>query len=169
MAGLSDLCFATSDSVPSSEVVGAALLLSSRKASVSWFFCRLSFVSRATYSPAPINPGTVRAFIASATTSPSADFCCPVRADHSSLSFVFETNSRSPEVSSPRLRRATAGFTTSAFNGYGLRGHVPARPTPYASDPVFCTSARAFAPRFLQTPLHSGALAICYHFTSITL
>ena len=36
-----------------------------------------------------------------------------------------------------RLRRATAGFTTSAFDGYGLRGQLPARPAPYASDPVF--------------------------------
>jgi len=36
-----------------------------------------------------------------------------------------------------RLRRATAGFTTSAFDGYGLRGHLPARPAPYASDPIF--------------------------------
>jgi len=34
------------------------------------------------------------------------------------------------------LRRATAGFTTSAFDGYGLRSHLPARPAPYASDPV---------------------------------
>ena len=36
-----------------------------------------------------------------------------------------------------RLRRATAGFTIRAFDGFGLRGHVPARPAPYASDPVF--------------------------------
>src|SRR5277367_6294137 len=35
-----------------------------------------------------------------------------------------------------RLQRATAGFTTSAFDGYGLRGPLPARPAPYASYPV---------------------------------
>ena len=29
-----------------------------------------------------------------------------------------------------RLPRATAGFTTSAFDGYGLRYHLLARPTP---------------------------------------
>jgi len=29
-----------------------------------------------------------------------------------------------------RLRRATAGFTTSALDGYGLRDHLPARPSP---------------------------------------
>ena len=34
------------------------------------------------------------------------------------------------------LRRATAGFTTSALDGYGLRDPWPARPPPYASYPV---------------------------------
>jgi len=29
-----------------------------------------------------------------------------------------------------RLRRATAGFTTSELDGYGLRNHLPARPPP---------------------------------------
>src|SRR5438045_9264784 len=36
-----------------------------------------------------------------------------------------------------RLRCATAGFTTGGLDGYGLRSHLPARPPPYASDPVF--------------------------------
>ena len=36
-----------------------------------------------------------------------------------------------------RLQRATAGSTTSAFDGYGLRSQLPARPAPYASNPVF--------------------------------
>jgi hypothetical protein len=31
------------------------------------------------------------------------------------------------------------------------------------------TLARAFAPRFLQTPPHGDALALRYHFTSIRL
>src|SRR5882762_8736525 len=35
-----------------------------------------------------------------------------------------------------RLRRATAGFTTGELDGYGLRDHLPARPPPWASDPV---------------------------------
>ena len=57
-----------------------------------------------------------------------------------------------------RLRRATAGFTTSAFDGYGLRGHVPARPAPYASDPVFVHRFApllhaSFRPRLTATPL----------------
>src|SRR6516164_10664234 len=101
MAGLSALRFAASDSVPSAKAVGASLLLSSRKASTSWFFCRLSLASRPTYSPLPLTPyGDRSAFAASATTSPSADFCRPVRDDRSPLSLVFETNSRSAGVSS---------------------------------------------------------------------
>jgi hypothetical protein len=35
-----------------------------------------------------------------------------------------------------RLQRATAEFTTSALDGYGLRDPLPARPAPYASYPV---------------------------------
>src|ERR1035438_6214209 len=68
-----------------------------------------------------------------------------------------------------RLQRATAGFTTSALDGYGLRGHVPARPAPYASYLVDCSSARVFAPRFLQTPPRGDALALRYHFSSVRL
>src|SRR5271167_57246 len=36
-----------------------------------------------------------------------------------------------------RFRRATAGFTTGELDGYGLCSPLPARPPPYASDPVF--------------------------------
>src|SRR5215472_4878561 len=35
-----------------------------------------------------------------------------------------------------RFQRATAEFTTSVLDGYGLRGQLPARPALYASDPV---------------------------------
>src|ERR1700738_3563714 len=57
-----------------------------------------------------------------------------------------------------RLRRATAGSTTSALDGYGLRCHWPARPAPYASDPVLVHRlARllhaSFRPRLATTPL----------------
>jgi len=57
MAGLSAFRFAVNDSVPSPEAVGASLLLSSRKANTSWFFCRLSPMSRAAYSPLPLTLG----------------------------------------------------------------------------------------------------------------
>ena len=67
-----------------------------------------------------------------------------------------------------RLQRATAGFTTSALDGYGLRSHSPARPAVCLLSGS-CPSARAFAPRFFQTSPHGDALALRYDFTSIRL
>src|SRR5208282_701478 len=55
-AELSVLHFAASDSVPPPDTLGASLLLSSAKASTSWFFCRLSLMSCAAYSPLPLTP-----------------------------------------------------------------------------------------------------------------
>jgi hypothetical protein len=57
-----------------------------------------------------------------------------------------------------RLQRTTAGFTTSVLDGYGLRCHVPARPTPYASYPVLVHRLAplfhaSFRPRLATTPL----------------
>jgi hypothetical protein len=46
------------------------------------------------------------------------------------------TNDRSPEVSSTAFRTQPPEFTTSALDGYGLRCPLPARPPPYASNPV---------------------------------
>ncbi len=56
-----------------------------------------------------------------------------------------------------RLQRATAEFTTSALDGYGLRGHWPARPAPYASYPVLVHRLAsllhaAFRPRLAAMP-----------------
>jgi len=56
MAGLSVSRFAVSVSVPSLESIGASPLLSSMKANTSWFFCRLSLMSRVAYSPLPSTP-----------------------------------------------------------------------------------------------------------------
>ena len=52
----------------------------------------------------------------------------------------------------------TAEFTTSVFDGYGLRCHWPARPTPYASDPVLVHRLAgllhtSFRPHLAVTPL----------------
>ena len=57
-----------------------------------------------------------------------------------------------------RLQRTTAGFTTSALDGYGLRVHWPARPAPYASYPVLVHRLASllhasFRPRLATTPL----------------
>src|ERR1019366_8957889 len=56
------------------------------------------------------------------------------------------------------LPHATAEFTTSALDGYGLRGQWPARPTPYASDPVLVHRLlrflhASFLTRLTTTPL----------------
>ena len=57
-----------------------------------------------------------------------------------------------------RLPHATAGFTTSALDGNGLRCQWPTRPTLYASDPVFVHRLvrllnASFRPRLTTTPL----------------
>lgn len=160
MAGLSVPRFPADDSVPSLEALGASLLLSSKKANTSWFFCRLSSMSRAAYSPLPLPSlrRTVWAFIRCRTTTPAADFCRPVRMDHSTLSPDSETNGRSSRGKLDRLPYATAGSTTSALDGYGLRGHLPARPAPYASYPVLVHRLvrllhASFRPRLATAPL----------------
>src|ERR1022692_2184226 len=72
------------------------------KANTSWFFCRLSSMSRAAYSPLPLPSlrRTVWAFIRCRTTTPAADFCRPVGTDRSILSPDSRTSGRPPEVSS---------------------------------------------------------------------
>src|ERR1019366_4208385 len=107
--GLSCVRFAVSVSIPCPSALGASLLLSARNASPScsgWLFCRLSLMSRVDYLPLPLpcSRRTVRAFAAHATNTPSADFCRPVRTDHSILSRDSTANDRSPEVSSTAFR-----------------------------------------------------------------
>ena len=57
-----------------------------------------------------------------------------------------------------RLPYATAEFTTSVLDGYALRCQWPARPTPYASDPVLvhrlvCLLHASSGPHLAMTPL----------------
>ena len=57
-----------------------------------------------------------------------------------------------------RLPYAIAEFTTGALDGYGFAGHWPARPTPYASDPVLAHRLvsllhASFRPSVAGTPL----------------
>src|SRR5438067_10969895 len=63
-------------------------------------------MSRAAYSPLPLPSlrRTVWAFVRCRTTTPAADFCRPVRMDHSTLSPDSGTNGRSPEVISTAFR-----------------------------------------------------------------
>jgi hypothetical protein len=71
-----------------------------------------------------------------------------------------------PQISRDKFdcfQYATAGFTTSAFDGYGLRGPLPARQAPYASDPVFVHRPvfllhASFRPHLTVTPLRFATL-----------
>src|SRR5690606_36697315 len=96
-----------------------------------------------------------------AATMPSADCCRPFEADCSSPSPDSRTR---PQVSRGKLDnfpRTTAEFTTSALDGYGLRGWLPARPTPHASYPVLVHRLTPllhayFRPHLTPTPLRFG-------------
>ncbi len=141
------------------------------KASSSWFFCRLSFMSRAAYSPLPLPPcgGPFGPSSHLRTTTPSADFCRPVRMNRSILSPDIRDKRQISRGKFDRLPHATAGFTTSALDGYGLRESIARSSGTVCLISGSCTSARAFAPRFFQTPPRGDALALRYDFTSIRL
>jgi hypothetical protein len=79
-------------------------------ANCSWFFCRLSSMSRAAYSPIPL-----------------------LRFRH-------------------RLGLRPLPTTTPAA---GLRGHMPAHPAPYASDPVPSGCEGDFHPRVVEHARHT--------------
>src|ERR1035437_7214368 len=101
---------------------------------------------------------TVRAFVRCRTTMPSADFCCEIKAPSDALSHDSATHKQISRGKFYRLPHATAGFTTSALDGYGLHGQLPARPAPYASDPVLVHRLvpffpPSFCPSLARTPL----------------
>src|SRR5207249_7878940 len=101
---------------------------------------------------------TVRAFIRCRTTMPSADFCCEIKATCGAFSHDSRDAQQISRGKFDRLPYATAEFTTSALDGYGLRCHWPARPAPYASDPVLVHRlVRLFhassGPHLTMTPL----------------
>jgi hypothetical protein len=100
----------------------------------------------------------VQAFVRRRTTMPSADFCRTIRVGYPTLSPGFRDVRQISRDKPDRLQRATAEFTTSALDGYGLRGHLPARPAPYASYPVLVHRLASllhasFRPRLATTPL----------------
>jgi len=69
-------------------------------------------------------------------TTPSADFCDAVREPRGSLSPEPQDTTQISRGKLDRLPRATAEFTPCAFDGGGLRDHMPARPAQNASYPV---------------------------------
>ncbi len=74
-----------------------------RSQPTGWFLCRLPSMSRAAYSPLPL-PSLQRTVWAFVRATPAADFCRPVRMNHSTLSPDSRTDRRSPEVSSTAFR-----------------------------------------------------------------
>src|SRR5437867_10855918 len=121
-AGLSASRFTASDSVPSAEILGASLLLISAKASSSWLFCRLSLMTRAAYLPLslPSLRRTVWAFITvRVITMPAADCCRCIQLASLPAQSRLRDQQQLSRGKFDRLQRATAGFTTSALDGYG--------------------------------------------------
>src|SRR5258708_6342798 len=58
-----------------------------------------------------------------------------------------------------RLRRATAGSTTSGLDGYGLRNHWLARPPPLASYPVLVHRLAPFLPPSFRPRLAASVVS----------
>jgi len=61
---------------------------------------------------------------------PAADFRCSVQNESLHSQSRFRDLQRISRSKINRLPRTTAGFTTNAFDGYGLRYHLLARPAP---------------------------------------
>src|SRR5208283_1687020 len=100
---------------------------------------------------------SVWAFAACAATTPAADFCRTVRVNLHPQS-RFRDMRQTSRDKTDRLRRATAGSTTSALDGDGLRCQMPARPAPQACYPVLVHRLASllhasFRPRLATTPL----------------
>ena len=124
----------------------------------------------------PFNPlrGTVRAFPTSVSTMPSADFCRTVREIHISLSRDFATYGSSPEVSTTAFSAQPPDLRLTPWMDMDfaiIRSLV--RRSRLISG--FCSSAHAFARRFLQTlsgpcaplPFTSIRLGEDFHFRAV--
>src|SRR5437660_467985 len=92
---------------------------------------------------------------------PSADFCRPVRFDHSFLSPDSRTDDRSPEVSSTTFNAQPPDLHLVSLMDmrFAVTGQLARHPMPLSGS---CSSARVFAPRFFQTLRHRSALALRY-------
>src|ERR1019366_3035040 len=147
LAGLSVPFITPDDSVSALPASRASPVGAEEKSSSIWIFCCLSSLRLMTYWPLLL----VRAFghrfrlglsvvsasrhwsasLASPTTwpnMPSADFCPAIRPPFDNLS----RRSDAEQISWGKLNRlpcAAAGSTLRIFDGYGLRGKLPARPT----------------------------------------
>ena len=102
---------------------------------------------------------TVWAFVACATNMPAADFYCGIKVPCDTFSHNSVTRSRSPEVSSTAFRAPPPNlrFAPLMEMGFAITGPLAQRSRLISG---FCSSARTFAPRFLQTPPRDDALAL---------
>jgi len=94
---------------------------------------------------------------------PSADFCAAIDRPYDLFSLSAGANQRqrrSPEVSSTVFHAQPPNLRSAPLMDMDFA--VP-RPLVRRSRLIFgfCSSARVFAPRFLQTPPHDDALARC--------
>lgn len=118
-------------------------------------------MSRVAYLPLLLTPlrGTVRAFPTVVGTMPSADFCRTVRETHISLSRDFATCGSSPEVSTTAFNAQPPDLRLTPWMDmdFAINRSLVRRSRLISG---FCSSARAFARRFLQTfrPLRSATL-----------
>ena len=155
-AGRSDTWVVVRASVPSGAAPRASPVLSAAKARLNWLFCRLARMRCTSYFPLL----TVRAF-GPTPTMPSADFCAAVSASPDALSPAVETRRRPPAISSTAVRTRPPNLRSASLMDLGFAVFCPlARRSPLVFGS--CPSARAFAPRFLQTPRRRDALAVRY-------
>src|SRR5262249_42907360 len=92
-----------------------------------------------------------------------ADFCAVIGKPYGLFSFFAEADQqqrRSPEVSSTVFHAQSLNLRSASLMDMDF---VVPRPLVRRSRLMFgfCSSAAAFAPRFLQTPPHGDALALC--------
>jgi hypothetical protein len=92
---------------------------------------------------------------------PSADFCRPIKEDHSTFSRKFATDGRSPEVSTTAFNAQPPDLRLTPLMDmdFAITRSLVRRSRLISG---FCSSARAFARRFLQTPPRGDALALRY-------
>src|SRR6516165_1178637 len=91
---------------------------------------------------------------------PSADFCSAVRQPYDRLSHLWATRSRSPGVSSIAFGAQPPDLRFASLMDMDFATSCPlVRRWRLVSG--FCSSARTFAPRFLQTPPRSDSPCAC--------
>ena len=172
------------DSVPSRPSFGASPVNSVTKASSTWFFCRLSPMRIASYSPCLSSPcghrsglrfRTLRLSLSVRSTfrlrsaslaSPALCLLCPLLTSaprSASLATCSVRTSgqrcRSPEVSSTAFPTHPPDLPSRLLMAMDF---AVIRPLVQALGLIsgFCSSGRGFAPRFLQTPPPGDALAL---------